>query len=446
MLRLPVFTTLLGLAQATAGELHPRNVSVSPYFNAVSDFIDNIQDQIWPINQEIHENPELGWEEERAHQLLTDFMQDQEGWRVTKGVYNISTAFVAVFDGDANQAGPVVSFNAEYDALPQLGHACGHNLIASSSVAAALATAKIMQEKGLGGKVVLFGTPAEESLGGKIRMLEANVFTDHKIDVSIMAHPSTSDTPYAITSSTDRLDLEYIGKEAHASASPYEGINAQDALILAYNAISMLRQQSVSTDQIHGIITSGGSRVNVIPNLATASFQIRSNDEASLEVWTNRLMDCFEAGAIATGATLNLTMRPYGYANMVTNEVMAKSYAKWFTGVGGTLPDPVVDKLREPAGSTDQGDVSHAFPAIHPFFEIVTANGTVPVTGPHTTAFEVASGSRPAFERAMRAAKGLAGVAVDILTTDGMMDDIREEFETQNLAKRLVKSLYIQRR
>jgi metal-dependent amidase/aminoacylase/carboxypeptidase family protein len=277
-------------------------------------------------------------------------------------------------------------------------------------------------------------------------MLEANVFADHKIDVSIMAHPSTSDTPYALTSSTDRLDLEYIGKEAHASASPYEGINAQDALVLAYNAISMLRQQSISTDQIHGIITSGGSRINVIPSLAAASFQIRSKDEDSLAVWTSRLMDCFEAGAIATGATLNLTMRPYGYANMVTNEVMAESYARWFTGVGGTLPNPVIDKLREPSGSTDQGDISHAFPAIHPFFSIVTENGTVPVTGPHTTAFEQASGSRPAFARAMRAAKGLAGVAVDIMTIDGMMDTIKEEFEAQNLVKRLARSLYVQGR
>lgn len=277
-------------------------------------------------------------------------------------------------------------------------------------------------------------------------MLEAGVFEDYKIDVSIMAHPSTSDTPYAITSSTDRLDLEYIGKEAHASASPYEGINAQDALILAYNAISMLRQQSVSTDQIHGIINSGGSRINVIPNLATASFQIRSKDENSLEKWTDRLLACFKAGAIATGAELNLTMRPYGYANMVTNDIMAESYAKWFTGLGGALPDPIIDKLREPSGSTDQGDVSHAFPAIHPFFAIVTANGTAPATGPHTVAFEAASGSRPAFDRAMRAAKGLAGVAVDILTTDGMLASIKEEFEDRELAKRLVRSLFVQSR
>lgn len=272
-------------------------------------------------------------------------------------------------------------------------------------------------------------------------MLEAGVFDDYKIDVSIMAHPSTADTPYAITSSTDRFEVEYYGKEAHAAASPHEGINAQDALVLAYNAIGLLRQQSLSTDQIHGIITSGGSRINVIPNLATASFQIRSKDDGALEKWTERIMACFEAGALATGAELNVTMRPYGYANMVTNDVMAEHYANWFTGLGGELPNPIIDKIKEPAGSTDQGDISHAFPAIHPMFAIVTANGTTPEGGTHTAPFEVAAGSRPAFDRAIRAAKGLAGVAVDILTTDGMLEEIKEEFENQELSKRMVRAM-----
>lgn len=272
-------------------------------------------------------------------------------------------------------------------------------------------------------------------------MLEEGIFEDYKIDVSIMAHPSTSDTPYAITSSTDRFEVEYYGKEAHASASPQEGINAQDALALAYNAISMLRQQSLSTDQIHGVITSGGSRINVIPSLAQASFQIRSRDDNSLDKWTERIMNCFEAGALATGAKLNVTMRPYGYANMVTNDVMAESYASWFEGLGGTLPNPIIDKIKEPAGSTDQGDISHAFPAIHPFFAIVTANGTAPAGGTHTIEFEAAAGSKPAFERALRASKGLAGVAVDILTKDGMLDEIKEEFENLELAKRTLLAL-----
>ena len=272
-------------------------------------------------------------------------------------------------------------------------------------------------------------------------MLEAGIFEDYGIEVSIMAHPGTYDTPYAKTNAADRFQVEYYGKEAHASDGPHEGINAQDALVLAYNAVSMLRQQSLSTDQIHGIITSGGSRVNIIPSLATASFQIRSQDGADLEKWTERVMACFEAGAIATGAKLNLTMLPYGYANMVTNNIMAESYASWFAELGGSLNDPIVDKLRDPSASTDQGDVSHAYPAIHPWFAIVTANGTKPETGPHTTAFGEAAGSKPAFERALRTSKGLAGVAVDILTKDGMLERIKEEFENVELSKRMVRGI-----
>lgn len=271
-------------------------------------------------------------------------------------------------------------------------------------------------------------------------MLEAGVFADYGVDVSIMAHPSTYDTPYARTSSIGRFEVAYHGREAHASAGPHEGVNAQDALALAYSAVSMLRQQSLPTDQVHGIITSGGASANVIPALATASFQVRSADERALARWTERVVACFEAGAVATGAKLNLTMLPYGYANMVTNDVMAESYASWFTGLGGTLNDPLLDKMRDPSASTDQGDVSHAFPAIHPFFAIVTANGTEPAGGPHTKAFGEAAGSKAAFERAVRAAKGLAGVAVDILTKDGLLEDIKEEFENRDRSRRMART------
>ncbi|CAH0022352.1 unnamed protein product [Clonostachys rhizophaga] len=439
---------LLSASTVLASTLAPRNESVSPYFGAIKEYLDTLKEDVWPINQEIHDNPELGYEEVRAHELLTTFMESQDGWEITRSVKNITTAFTAVFTGNGD--GPIIGFNSEYgmhllcayftraradqttiDALPGLGHGCGHNLIASVGISAALATADIMRRESLPGKVVLFGTPAEESLGGKIKMLEAGIFSDQKIDISLMAHPSTSNTPYFNSFATDRFEVEYYGKEAHASASPWEGINAEDALVLAYNALSMLRQQTTKTDQIHGIITSAGSRINVIPSLSQASFQIRSRDSSTLEKWTDRVMQCFEAGSIGTGAELNVTIRPYGYANMVTNDILAESYAKWFTGLGGELPDLALAKIEDPAGSSDQGDVSHEFPSIHPMFAITTANGSVPDGGTHTAAFEVAAGSRAAFDLAIRAANGLAGVAVDVLTTDGMLDKIKEAFEGQ---------------
>jgi amidohydrolase len=316
------------------------------------------------------------------------------------------------------------------DALPNLGHACGHNLIATVGVSGALATAKIMKDRNLPGKVILFGTPGEESLGGKVSMLDAGVFDDYNIDISLIAHPTNGpDTPYMRTFSTSRLDLEYYGKTAHASAAPYDGINAQDALVLAYNAISLLRQQSLRTDQVHGIITSGGTSINVIPDLATASFQIRSSDDSDLEAWSARLHKCFEAGALATGAELNLTTRPNSYSAMLSNSLLASSYAKFFTALGGELPDPTLDAVKEQSGSTDQGNISKRFASIQPMFQIFNENGSVPTGGPHTAPFEVAAGSRRAFEKAMMAAKGLAGVALEVLSEEGMVERVREEVE-----------------
>ncbi|KAL0932861.1 metallopeptidase [Colletotrichum truncatum] len=387
---------------------------------AVSDYLDSIVDDLWPINKEIHDNPELGYEEVKAHKLLTDFMESHEGWNVTRSIYNISTAFVAVFEGSGE--GPIVSFNAEYDALPGLGHACGHNLIATASVGGALATAEIMRSENLPGKVILFGTPAEESLGGKVKLHEAGAFRDHNIDISLITHPTNGgDSPYMITTSTDRFE---------------------DALILANNAIALLRQQTQPTDKIHGIITSAGSRINVIPALAEASFQIRSADNVALEEWMERVMKCFEAGALATGAELNLTMRPYGYDNMVSNDILASTYSKYFTELGGEVPSAEIDKLRDPSGSTDQGNLSHDFPSISPYFGITNENGSVPDGGPHTTAFEVAAGSRAAFDKSITVAKSIAGVAVDVLTVEGLLDKIKEEFESTQDKRRKRRSVF----
>jgi amidohydrolase len=316
------------------------------------------------------------------------------------------------------------------DALPNLGHACGHNLIATVGVTGALATANIMKEQNLPGKVILFGTPAEESLGGKVDMLEAGVFENYEIDVSLIAHPTNGpDTPYMRTFSTSRLDLEYYGKTAHASAAPYEGINAQDALALAYNAISMLRQQSKRSDQVHGIITSGGQSINVIPELSSASFQLRSTDDVDLASWEKRILKCFDAGALATGATLNLTMRENSYSSMLSNTLLASSFAKYFTSLGGEVPDPQLDRIKEQGGSTDQGNISKMFPSIQPMFQIYNDNGSVPDGGPHTAAFEVAAGSKKSFEKALMTAKGLTGVAVDVLTIEGMLDAVKQELE-----------------
>lgn len=406
----------------------------SPYVDTVSDYVDSIKDDLWSINKNIHDNPELGYKEVKAHKLLTDFMAEQEGWNVTRSVGGIETAFMAVFEGSGD--GPVVSFNAEYDALEGLGHACGHNLIATASLGGALAAAEIMREEVLPGKVILFGTPAEESLGGKVKMLEAGIFEDAKIDISLISHPGNgADTPYMITMSTDRFHVEFEGREAHAAATPWQGVNAQDAMLLANSALSYMRQQMRPTDRVHGIIESGGTRINVIPALSSGSYQIRSADEDQLEDLVDRVTQCFKAGALGTGAKLNFTMRLYGYANMNNNDGLAASYTGWFEKLGGEVPDANIDKTRDPSGSTDQGNISHDFPSISPQFQIFYANGSVPETGPHTEGFEIAAGSKPAFEKALMVAKSLAGVAVDVLMVDGLLDEIKAEFKKSQSLK-----------
>ncbi|KAJ4377154.1 hypothetical protein N0V86_006595 [Didymella sp. IMI 355093] len=405
-----------------------NNTALSPHFAAIGDYIDSITDELSSINTEIHSNPELGYEEVKAHELLTSFLEEQDGWNVTRSVGNISTAFMAVFEGTGE--GPVIGFNAEYDALPELGHACGHNLIATASLGGALAAAEVMRSESLGGKIILFGTPAEESLGGKVKMLEAGVFNDAKIDVSLISHPTSSgDSPYMITTSTDRVDVTYTGLEAHAAASPWEGINAQDGLLVANSALSYMRQQMRPSDRVHGFISSAGSRINVISSQASGSYQIRANDDTQLTNLTTRVENCFKAGALATGASLNFTIRPYGYANHVTNDLLAASYATYFTQQGGELADPQIDKRKDPSGSTDQGNLSHEWPSISPYFQIFNEDGSVPRTGPHTALFQVAAGSSRAFEKSIVVAKSLAGVAVDVLTVDGLLDSIKEEFE-----------------
>ncbi|KAF2623242.1 hypothetical protein BU25DRAFT_376200 [Macroventuria anomochaeta] len=405
-----------------------NGTALSPHFTAISDYVDSITDDLSSINTEIHSNPELGYEEVKAHELLTSFMEEQEGWNVTRSVGNISTAFMAVFEGSGE--GPIVGFNAEYDALPELGHACGHNLIATASLGGALAAADVMRKENLAGKIILFGTPAEESLGGKVKMLEAGIFNDAKIDISLISHPTSSgDSPYMITTSTDRVDVEYYGREAHAAAGPWEGINAQDGLLLANSAISYMRQQLRPSDRVHGFISSAGSRINVISAKASGSYQIRANDETQLSNLTQRVENCFKAGALATGAELNFTIRPYGYANHVTNDLLAASYATFFEELGGELEPSEIDKMKDPSGSTDQGNLSHEWPSISPYFQIFNEDGSVPSSGPHTAAFEVAAGSKPAFEKSLVVAKSLAGVAVDVLTVDGLLEQIKEEFE-----------------
>ncbi|KAM0426416.1 hypothetical protein ACHAPT_008463 [Fusarium lateritium] len=430
LLALGVCQSAVGAAILPHAALESRadNSSADTYLKDVSKYVDSISSELWPINKEIHDNPELQYKEVKAHKALTDFLDDQDGWKVTRSAYNISTAFVAVYEGDGD--GPVVSFNAEYDALAELGHACGHNLIAMASLSGALATAEIMKKEKLGGKVVLFGTPAEEGGGGKIKLLDAGAYEDYKVDISLISHPGNGgNTAWSATTANSRFEIEYYGKEAHAAAAPWEGINAQDAIVIAYDALGMLRQQTRRDEIIQGFIKSGGTRENVIQAKATGKWVVRANTADALSSLEERVERCFKGGAVATGAKLNFTKLPYGYAEMKTNDILARSYSTWFADLGGDIIPEEKAKSIQGSASTDQGNISHEYPSISAGFGISYDNGTLPKTGPHTAEFEVVAGTRRAFNQSLVVGKGLAGVALDVLTVDGYLDKVKENFK-----------------
>ncbi|GAB7358028.1 hypothetical protein MBLNU230_g0193t1 [Neophaeotheca triangularis] len=411
------------------------------YLDSISEHVDSaLSKPLRSLSLEIHDHPELQYKEHHAHKVLTEYMSTQDGWEVTPSCYGLATAFVAVCN--SRRPGPVVSFNAEYDALTGIGHACGHNLIAVASVAGALATAEVMRAQGLGGKVVLFGTPAEEGGGGKIKLLNAGAYEDYGVDVSLISHPGIGrDSALLQTAAYASLKVEYFGKEAHAAARPWEGINALDALIMAYNGVSVLRQQTQPGDIVQAQILNGGARPNIIHAYASGRFVVRSRTRARLDALKQRVVACFDAGAAATGATLKVTPGS-SYEDHVPNRALARSYRQYFNRLHGNIARPDVDEITAvSSASTDQGNVSYAMPSISPEFWIrsVTTNGDQG-GGPHTPDFETASRTEEAHGFAMRVAKCLAATALDVLARKGFLEEVKEEFDKMKRADREMRA------
>ncbi|KAK0747408.1 hypothetical protein B0T21DRAFT_354277 [Apiosordaria backusii] len=399
------------------------------YLAEIASFVDNQSDKLWSLNRFIHRNPELAFKEFKAHEALTKFMRSRpERWQVTSSACGIETAWIAVYD--SGRKGPAVSFNVEMDALPNIGHACGHNLIATASLAGALATADVMSTHSLPGKVYVFGTPGEEGYhGGKIQLLNRGAYD--KVDVSLISHPSIlNNSPFVRTTAFCRLEVEFFGRAAHAANAPWQGINALDALVASYNSVSMLRQQTQPNDVIGFAITNGGGdATNIIHAYSSAVCTIRSSSSSRLETLVDKVSACFDAGAQATGATVKIKVIK-GYKDHVPNMCLASSFAKHWS----SLPDPypVGPELRADEreytyvkASTDQGDISHALPSVNVSFAIPAGPEK---GGPHSADFEKAAGTKWAFDRALRVGKGMAGVAVDVLTKDGFLDTVKEEW------------------
>jgi len=361
----------------------------------------SVESSLIDLSHRIHAKPELGFEEEQAASWICDLL-DGEGFEVKRGVGDLPTAFTARAGN-----GPLhVAICAEYDSLPGIGHACGHNIIAASSCGAAIAAAKVADEAGL--TIHVIGTPAEEvgNASGKILLLERGAFAG--MHMAMMVHPAPFDIATMKIIAASMFEVAYTGKESHASAFPELGINAADALTVAQTAIGLLRQHIRQTDRIHGIVTQGGDAPNIVPAHTRAKYIIRSESIKELSDLRGKVHRCFEAGAIATGSTMQIIGGDKPYAEMLHHEGIAALYQQNAEALGRKFPDfgPMRDRV---AASTDMGNISLAIPSIHPAIGI--ESGTAVNHQPEFTAHCI----KPAADKALLdGALAMAWTVVDV--------------------------------
>jgi amidohydrolase len=385
--------------------------------NQIISDIDEKRQKYLETSHQIHERPELGNEEFFASGLLADILIN-EGFTVERNVAGHETAFIARKKSNRIQ-GPAIAFLAEYDALPGLGHACGHNIIGTTSVAAAIALSKLLEETG--GEVVVLGTPAEE--GGPNGSAKGS-FVKHNllegIDAALMIHPANETRITGSSLAVDPLDFEFIGKPAHAAAAPHEGINALDAVIQLFNGINALRQHVTDDVRIHGIITHGGEAPNIVPQYAKARFFIRAGTRKKLNEVTKRVKAIAEGAALTTGAKVNVI----AFQNQVDNLLLNRRYDAVVKEVLESLGEQVLLEDREGLGSTDAGNISQVVPTIHPYIKI----GPAELVG-HTDDFREAARSPKGDEALLTGAKALALTAFELITNKELLGEIKAEFE-----------------
>lgn len=364
------------------------------------------------LSHEIHEHPELGFQEVKAAQWQTEFLK-KYGFTVEQPYAGMETAYRATFAGKGK--GPTVAILAEYDALPGVGHGCGHNIIATAAVGAGLALAQLMPE--LEGNLVVLGTPAEEGGGGKILMVERHVFDD--IDYAMMIHPSTENLICRGGLASTAFKAEFFGKAAHSS-DPSTGVNALQGVINLFNAVDVSRQTWKSDARISGIITSGGKASNVIPDYAACEFTVRAQTISYLLKMVEDLKRLANVSAEMIGATVKIGQDHAPYAERYPNHVMGETFKKNMARLGIEMhyPNP-----KKPVGSSDIGNVSMVVPAIHEYLAIAA-----PSVNSHTAEFREAAGSPKGDQAALLGAQGLAMTALDILTDSALRQEIQKEF------------------
>ncbi|XP_053143345.1 xaa-Arg dipeptidase-like [Hemicordylus capensis] len=427
-----------------------------------AECIEASSESLGALSRQIWSQPELAYEEHQAHGAMTRFFAGRPAgssssppaagaWSVQPR-YKLETAFRADWQWDgapatrasaapprgveeSGQSPPPplrLGFLCEYDALPGIGHACGHNLIAEVGAAAALGLKGALESlrqppaglpRAPAVKITVLGTPAEEDGGGKIDLIKAGAFDG--LDVVFMAHPSQEDAAYLPDVAEHDVTVRYYGKASHAAAYPWEGVNALDAAVLAYNNLSLLRQQMKPTWRVHGIIKNGGVKPNIIPSYAELEFYLRAPSLRELSLLTEKAENCFKAAALATGCEVELKGGVHDYYNVLPNKSLEKAYIENGKKLGMEFISD--DNLNGLSGSTDFGNVTFVVPGIHPYFYI----GSEALN--HTEQYTTAAGSEEAQFYALRTAKALAMTALDVVFKPDLLEKVREDFRLVKL-------------
>jgi amidohydrolase len=381
--------------------------------DSIAKAVEVLGDDLEQLSHRIHDNPELGYQEVKAAGWLCEFLGGQ-GFKVERGVGGVPTAFRATIE---TGAGPTIAIMCEYDALPAIGHACGHNAIATAGAGAGAALAAV-RDRLPNGRVLVIGTPAEEGGGGKVKLIKSGVFRD--VDAALMVHGWDKWIGHQDLLGIARVGFDFTGKAAHASADPWEGVNALDAVIQTFNNVSMLRQQMRPDARLHGIVTNGGAAANIIPETASALFYVRAARLDELWALHKRVIACAEGAAKATGATLTVVEYENAYEPMKKNAPLLDAFRANMASLGIVESAEVKDRL----GSSDVGNVSQVVPTIQPLMKIAPEGTPI-----HSRAFEAAAVTPLARQGTLEAAKIMAMTTLDLLADAGLLDRCRRAFK-----------------
>lgn len=382
--------------------------------NKIMKFIDKITPELNALSLEIYNNPELGYEEFVACKLHTDILR-KHGFTVEENFSGVETGFKAVYKGQ--KEGLTVAYMAEYDALPGIGHGCGHNLLGTVSTGAGIVLKHIIDE--IGGTVIVFGTPAEETSGAKVTYVENNEFDG--VDIAMMAHPASEYTKSGTSLALEPVQFEFFGKTAHAASAPEKGINALDGAIQTFNSVNALREHIRSDSRVHGVIIEGGKAANIVPEYAKVQYYVRSTTKTYNMELLEKVKNCARGAALATGTELKITKFEFNYDNMVTNETLSNVFNDKIYEISGiTMSEPP-----KSTGSIDAGQVSQVCPTIHPYFDVTNDKTIVG----HTRELADSTLKDYAKEQMKNTIAALVLTAAEVIQDKKLYEKIKYEFD-----------------